>query len=146
MKNVRNNYHKLVWVIFVLGVFFSLSGCGSSSSSDDHYHYDPVNDEAWYDEGYDEYSDESSSSGLSDDYDLDDIVDDADYYSTPDSSAFSSVGYNYDYEVLIVEFRTSGTYVYYDVPEDVWEEFLDASSLGGYYNDYIKHDYDWDQY
>ena len=57
--------------------------------------------------------------------------------STPDSTCFSSVGYSNG--TLYVEFRDSGSvYSYEDVPKSVYNELWDASSMGSYYNNYIK--------
>lgn len=56
---------------------------------------------------------------------------------TPNSSCFSSVGYNDG--TLYVTFRDSGSvYSYEDIPGYVYDELWDASSMGGYYNDCIK--------
>ena len=61
---------------------------------------------------------------------------------TPDSTCFSEVGYCDDLEILVVTFRDSGaTYVYLDFPEVEWDNFIDADSLGSYYNAYIKGEY-----
>lgn len=32
-------------------------------------------------------------------------------------------------------------YIHQDVPIEVWDDFKNAESLGGYYNQYIKHRY-----
>ena len=60
-----------------------------------------------------------------------------DMVSTPNSSCFSSVGY--DDGTLYVTFRDSGSvYSYEDVPRYVYNELWDASSMGSYYNSDIK--------
>ena len=57
--------------------------------------------------------------------------------STPNSSCFSSVGY--DNGTLYVTFRDSGAvYSYEDVPSYVYDDLWSASSMGGYYNSSIK--------
>lgn len=67
------------------------------------------------------------------------------FYETPCSDCFSSVGYNYRKKELTVVFRDGpGWYVYYDVPEDVFEEFYDSDSLGTYYNENIKGNYEYE--
>lgn len=72
---------------------------------------------------------------------------DADMYSTPDSSCFSAVGYNADYEILAVTFRESGeSYLYLDFPRNEWEDFRSADSLGSYFNKYIKNNYACNKY
>lgn len=61
----------------------------------------------------------------------------ANMVSTPGSSCFSSVGY--DDGTLYVKFRDNGyVYSYEDVPSYVYDELWDASSMGSYYNSYIK--------
>lgn len=65
-------------------------------------------------------------------------------FSTPDSTCFSKVGYDAGNQVLMVVFRESGVeYHYYGVPEDVWEEFYDSTSLGRYFNAEIKGNYEY---
>jgi hypothetical protein len=60
-----------------------------------------------------------------------------DMVSTPNPSCFSSVGY--DYGTLYVTFRDSGSvYSYENVPSYVYDELWGASSMGSYYNSYIK--------
>ena len=40
---------------------------------------------------------------------------------------------------LVIKFRNDGAiYVYYDVPEEVYNELLSAESIGSYFNDNIK--------
>lgn len=58
---------------------------------------------------------------------------------TEDSDCFSEAGYCKDREVLVLTFRDSGkTYLYLDVSENVWEDFLEASSQGSFFNSEIK--------
>lgn len=54
------------------------------------------------------------------------------------SSAFRSVGYDAANRVLEVEFLRGAVYRYYNVPPSVYEDFINAPSLGRYYNWYIK--------
>lgn len=62
---------------------------------------------------------------------------------TPGSSCFSQVGYDGDHECLVVTFRDSGqTYAYFGFPQSEWQSFSAASSLGSYYNSYIKGSYE----
>lgn len=59
-----------------------------------------------------------------------------------DSSNLEAIGYDPDSRELHVRFLKSGdTYVYYDVDEWVFQEFLQADSKGGYLNDKIKERY-----
>lgn len=56
---------------------------------------------------------------------------------TPNSSAFSAVGYSDG--TLFVKFRDNGyVYSYEDVPQSVYNEMWAADSMGGYYNKEIK--------
>lgn len=61
--------------------------------------------------------------------------------STPDSTCFSAVGYDWDNEVLYVQFRDSGAIYAYDAPSYVYDELTAADSTGKYYNAYIKGQY-----
>ena len=66
-------------------------------------------------------------------------VDNVDMQPTPGSSCFSEIGYDPDWEILVVRFRDSGSvYIYLDFPIDEWNEFISASSLGSWYNKHIK--------
>lgn len=63
--------------------------------------------------------------------------------ATPNSSCFSEVGYDADFDVLVVVFRESGSkYTYSNFPQSAWDEFIAASSLGSHYNKCIKGLYD----
>ena len=63
-----------------------------------------------------------------------------------DSTCFESVGYDDSEEVLYVRFLDSGSvYAYYGVPYYEYDELVNADSIGGYYNDYIKGQYDCEQ-
>lgn len=70
------------------------------------------------------------------------------YMESVDSSALSEVGYDYSHEMLAIRFRENDehVYVYYDVPSEVYEDFISADSLGRYYNYYIKGQYNGDKY
>lgn len=52
------------------------------------------------------------------------------------SSNISSVGY--ENGTLKVKFKTGGTYAYFDVPENVFNELIHAFSVGEYFTDNIK--------
>ena len=63
--------------------------------------------------------------------------------STPNSSCFSSIGYDAGSETLKVTFLESGiSYLYLGFPSSEWSAFSSADSLGGYYNSYIKGNYE----
>lgn len=67
-----------------------------------------------------------------------------DYYvfkETRDSDCFSMVGYQEVRQELLVCFRTTGVYFYYDVPKSEYNSFVEADSLGTYFDKYIKSNY-----
>ena len=55
-----------------------------------------------------------------------------------DSSNVEAIGYDPAAQELHVQFLTSGTYVYFDVEEGVFDEFLQAPSKGQYLNWNVK--------
>ena len=55
-----------------------------------------------------------------------------------DSSNVEAIGYDPDTRELYVQFIKSGNYVYVDVEEWVFDEFLQAESKGQYLNQNIK--------
>lgn len=55
------------------------------------------------------------------------------------SSAINRIEWNNG--TLSIWFTESGKYDYYNVPQSVYESFLKARSIGGFYNDYIKDRY-----
>lgn len=57
------------------------------------------------------------------------------------SSNLASIGYDAEYEILEVEFNHGGVYQYFDVPEDVYQELMDAPSHGVYFSANIRNDY-----
>jgi hypothetical protein len=73
-------------------------------------------------------------------------VDDVNMQSTPESSCFSEIGYDSDWEVLVVRFRDSGlVYTYSGFPEGEWIQFIAADSLGRWYNAHIKGQYEYEK-
>jgi len=60
-----------------------------------------------------------------------------------DSSNIEAIGYDSDAQELHVQFLSGITYVYYNVPENVYEEIMDASSKGSYFNRVIKGVYEY---
>ncbi len=58
-----------------------------------------------------------------------------------ESSNLSQVGYDKEERVLVIEFNSGGLYAYYDVPETVVTELLDAESLGSYFYANIRNQY-----
>lgn len=57
---------------------------------------------------------------------------------TVDSSNLASVGYDSSSNTLEIEFNHGGIYQYFDVPESVHSDLMDASSHGQYFDRNIK--------
>ena len=57
------------------------------------------------------------------------------------SSNIQNLIYNDETETLKVTFTSGTTYEYFDVPEDVYEEFTNAESLGKFFHEFIKGKY-----
>jgi len=55
-----------------------------------------------------------------------------------ESSAISALGYDERESVLIVEFTHGRSYEYWEVPPSIAFDFIEADSVGKYYNAYIK--------
>ncbi len=60
-----------------------------------------------------------------------------------ESSNLASVGYDAENEILEVEFIHGGIYQYFDVPENVFEELMNADSHGVYFSANIRNDYEY---
>jgi hypothetical protein len=59
---------------------------------------------------------------------------------TPESSNVVSIGYDPMSSEVWVEFN-SGTYVYMEVPEFIWEQFRDSDSKGSFVHSHLKPGY-----
>lgn len=53
--------------------------------------------------------------------------------TTIDRAAFDEMQ-----DTLCITFRGTGKYVYYDVPEPIFEAMCDAESVGAFFNERIK--------
>ena len=63
-------------------------------------------------------------------------------YRTPvNSSNIRSIGYDAQSATLEVEFTTGDVYQYYNAPEHLYQQFLQASSHGQFLNDHIRYNY-----
>ena len=61
-----------------------------------------------------------------------------------ESTAIKSIGYNEDKQILEVEILETGrVYKYFNVPLEEYMDFMDAKSLGEYYNRVIKENYEY---
>ena len=54
------------------------------------------------------------------------------------SSNLSAVGYDSETGVMHIRFNSGRLYAYYNVPENVYHELMNAASLGSYFNSFIK--------
>lgn len=57
------------------------------------------------------------------------------------SSNVAEVGYDPNTMTLEVAFHSGGIYQYFDVPEGLFQEMLQAESVGRFLNIYIKNNY-----
>jgi len=55
-----------------------------------------------------------------------------------ESSAIRSVGYDPASQTLEIEFHSSGIYQFFDVPEAVYEDLMQASEPASYFNNHIR--------
>ncbi|MBE9479699.1 MAG: KTSC domain-containing protein [Chloroflexi bacterium] len=60
-----------------------------------------------------------------------------------DSSNIEKIRYDSDAQELYVQFLSGAIYVYYGVPEHVYEEIMGAPSKGSYLNRVIKGVYEY---
>jgi len=58
--------------------------------------------------------------------------------TTVKSSNISGVGYNEEEQMLKVVFKNKTAYFYFDVPKNVYEEFMLAGSKGKYFYSNIR--------
>ena len=62
-----------------------------------------------------------------------------------DSSNLASIGYDAENEILEVEFKHGGIYQYFGVPENAYEELMNADSQGVYFSANIKNEYEFEK-
>lgn len=55
-----------------------------------------------------------------------------------ESRSLAEIGYDSNSETLEIMFKHGGIYQYYNVPEVVYERFMDAASRGSFFNHEIK--------
>jgi hypothetical protein len=65
------------------------------------------------------------------------------YVRTSDSSNIESVAYDKDDSMLLVRFQTGSEYAYYNVPEDKYQNLLEAESKGKFFVKEIKPEYEY---
>ena len=61
------------------------------------------------------------------------------------SSNLASIGYDAENEILEVEFKHGGIYQYFDVPENVYDELMNADSHGVYFSANIRNNYEFEK-
>lgn len=65
---------------------------------------------------------------------------------TPESTAFTSIGYHPFSKTLWVVFKNTGDgYHYYGVPIGVWNDFKNADSKGSFFQEEIRDQYEYDR-
>ena len=57
------------------------------------------------------------------------------------SSNLASVGYDTPTQTLEVEFLSGSVYQYYNVPENIYEQLMQAGSKGRFFHQYIRNAY-----
>lgn len=57
------------------------------------------------------------------------------------SSNIVSAGYDEESQTLEVEFRSGAIYQYYNVGEDMYQQFLSAPSKGAFLNTYLRNNF-----
>ena len=57
------------------------------------------------------------------------------------SSNIASIGYDADTDTLEVEFLSGAIYQYYNVPQNMYDQLVQAGSKGRFLNTYIKNAY-----
>lgn len=55
-----------------------------------------------------------------------------------ESSCVAAIGYDPSQSLLEVEFTSGEVYQYPDVPEDVYQAFISADSIGAYFRQHIS--------
>ena len=61
------------------------------------------------------------------------------------SSNISQIGYQRESKDLYVNFRSSGLYIYKNVPEHIYKLFMEAPSHGEFLNQCIKNEYSFEK-
>jgi len=61
-----------------------------------------------------------------------------------DSSMITSTEYDDETQVLEVTFNNDDIYAYYDFSSSEYDAMMEASSIGKFFNQYVKNEYDWD--
>jgi len=62
-------------------------------------------------------------------------------FKAENSTAIARVDYNPESKVMSITFKTSGTYDYPEVPEEIYRNFEVAPSKGKYFNQVVRNFY-----
>lgn len=60
----------------------------------------------------------------------------------PDSTAIENAWYNEDTEELVIQFPSGDSFIYFNINEGVWTDFVNHYSAGRFYSQDIKGRYD----
>lgn len=135
----KNLFTKKIVSLLSILCLSLLVGCSDTSSN---YYDNDYDDEGYYN-GEDYENDIGHPSDYEDEYIEEDYQkENFAYYDTPNSSCFAQIGYSSSSGTLYVYFRKGGEYYYYDVPSDLFNDFLHAESKGKFYNAYVKGQYE----
>lgn len=63
------------------------------------------------------------------------------WYGTATSGNVEKIGYDQEKQILYVVFRKTGAYKYTGVPLTVWNEALNAPSIGKFVHEQLKEKY-----
>ena len=125
-----------VWCLtlaLLLGVMFLFTSCAPDSSEEE-----PAQTKATTNVVSDSFDDAGNC--FDEDGNWVDPEDDMQYQSV-ESSAFDTVGYSERTRTLDVQFDSTGWYRYTNIDSSLYNRFINADSLGTFYNDYIKGQY-----
>ncbi len=62
-----------------------------------------------------------------------------------ESSLVASAGYDSKNRTLVIQFHSGKIYLYYDVPEEVYKELMEADLVGSYFNAEIRGAFSYEQ-
>jgi len=61
------------------------------------------------------------------------------------SSMIKYSEYNSENQILMIEFNNDAEYLYYNVPLEIYEGLISASSAGKFFNNVIKDNYEFEE-
>ena len=54
------------------------------------------------------------------------------------SSNIASAGHDPESNIMVIQFRNGATYQYLNIPEQTYQDMLNAPSIGQYFNSHIR--------